>query len=264
VYEIANKDLLLELVKVVTAPGTTITLDVELKRLQAKLLGQVAFELKTADVLDDSLTPVVNAWKALKVLDPIDARTFSSSGDAPDLVASRIDQANAILAAVGPTRPVSSQSALTTQPLSTQLSPTVTVVAQGMAAVVENPNPQVARVARLVPWQGSQSNRTVIDLPAPQLVPFEPDGSLSGGIPPDEAAALLKVGPFISVELVTAETPPDVGAQNRLDEIAAALTTAKLIPATATHALTKLRPKEKPLLSEGGINATEIVFLRKG
>jgi hypothetical protein len=68
----------------------------------------------------------------------------------------------------------------------------------------------------------------------------------------------------VSVELVTAETPPDAGAQKRLDEVSAALAKSKLITGTATRALTKLRKKEETLLTEGGIHATEIVFLRKG
>ena len=267
VYEISTSDQLQGLINAVTAPGTGVTLQVELKRFQATPLGEVTFASKTADVLDDSLASVVSAWKALGVADPADARTFSNTGDAADVIASRIDQANAILAALGPTVPVTSQSVIPVQPLGATLTPTVTVVAAGTTPLVENPNPDEAkavRVARLVPWQGNQSNRTVVPTPSPLLVTFQADGSLPAGIPADEVAALKKVGGFSAIELVTAETPSDADAEKRLARIADALAKAKLLSGGASRNLTKIRPKEKPLLTEGGIDANEIVFLRLG
>jgi hypothetical protein len=273
VYEVATQDFLQELVKVVTPPGSTIPLQTELARVNGRLVGEVTFALKTTDVLNDTLTPVVTNWKALDFPDPIDARTFSVQGEAADLVASRVDQGTAILAALGPTHPVTSQSALAALALGPNLNPTVTVIVPGAPILIENPNPAIAhpapaaaqpRVARLVPWQGNQSNRTVIAAPSPLLVRFAANGTLTGGVPPDDLSALRKVGKFGQVELATAETSPDADARKRMDLIADELVTAKLLPAGAARNLTKLRAKEKPLLTEGGIDATEIVFLRLG
>ncbi len=71
-------------------------------RGDATPVGNVTFRLKTAEVQDDSLTSVVTAWQQLVgAATGGNAVTVSLQGDAADLVASRVDQAKAILEALG-------------------------------------------------------------------------------------------------------------------------------------------------------------------
>jgi len=268
VFEVSS-EFMQNLVDSVSRPGSTIILATELQRSQATFLGNVVFKLKTAEVLGDTMTAVTTAWQSRNFPAPGNAVTFSNVGDAADLIASRTDQAKAILAALGAAATVVSSPEPSQQPLGS-LAPAVTVIAPGLIGVpvlVRHADvaPGQPRTARLVPWRGSFLNRTIVDLPEPAFVSFAADGSLSPGLAADVITALQKVSPaFTSVELVPGETQPDAEAQKRLDNIAEALLQAKVIQPTASRQITKIRAKEIQLLTAAGTTANEIVFLRVG
>jgi hypothetical protein len=264
-----GSDSIPNLIATATAPTAEPLVKV-LGQFAITSLGTVAFKLKTADALSP-LTPV-DAWNRLPapVPVPINAATFYFAGDGADeaTINSRIDQAITVLKNIDPQTTLSSLRESCKVALGFP-APAVTVIAVGPPRLIPRPQadeaPAKPRTARLVPWRGSFLNRTIVDLPAPAFVSFAADGSLSAALPAEVVAALQKVSPaFASVELVPSEAQPDAAAQTRLDSIASALLQATLIQPTASHQITKIRPKEVQLLTTTGLTANEIVFLRVG
>lgn len=234
----------------------------------ARQLGAVTFRADSSEVQDqNSLQSVVTAWNQLppSPLTPAGAATVYLASDTEQSI--RVDQGNAILKALNST--VTSKG-MTSSTLTSEVHcPAITFIgaaAPGTPALIQaDVAPAHARTARLVPWRGSFLNRTIIDLPAPALVTFAADGSLAAGLATDVITDLQKVSAaFTSVELVPSGAQPDAEAQKRLDNIADALLQARLIQATASRQITKIRAKETQLLTAAGINANEIVFLRVG
>jgi len=237
----------------------------------AVVLGQgpVTFKDGTAEVQDQpSLQSVVDKWNTLKLPAPGEAVTVYLPSDTEQPI--RVDQANAIIKALGSTTVTT--VGMTSNTLSAEIKcPAVTLITPSIPGVPivthaqADAAPGQTRTARLVPWRGSFLNRTIVDLPAPALVSFAADGSLAAGLPDDVVTTLHQVtAAFTSVELVPSEAQPDAEAQKRLDNIADALLQAKLIQPTASRQITKIRAKETQLLTAAGINANEIVFLRVG
>jgi hypothetical protein len=217
------------------------------------VVGQVQFRTGTADVQDDSLTPVVKKWQdqGLQGL-PNTALVAMQKGDSRVPADIARSQGRAIQVALG----VGEAPSLQTSPKPLPDCPVILFVASQPAAF--------PRVGRVVVWRGRDAagNRVIITAVGTPDVTFAPDGSLSGGVPSAVVTALHQVGLMGQIELAPVEDDFDAApATKRLNAVADALVQSSLLAAAAPRTVTKLAPVERSL---AGTTANEIIFVRPG
>jgi hypothetical protein len=251
VYRVTSVDMLKRIVDLV-AQGQIATV---LGQNMATLLGEVSFKANTTEVLDNSLQPIVTAWGTQGGGQLAMLAVVARQGDAAAAVYDQ--QAGAIENALrDASQPQPVEHVAVASPVALPGNcPTIAFIA------VQQAN----RLGRLVVWRGEAGQRDVIPLGRVLTVEFAPDGSLRGGLSQDVINALRQFNRYGGVEIAPQEDPPDARAEKRLDAILNALTQLQLLaPNLAIRGVSRLRANERPLLTEGGITANELIFLRVG
>lgn len=223
--------------------------------LVKKLNGEVLFKKETAELTSESvLAAVTAAWNAHAPDGQVGrVVVVSRQGEATAAVAAYIAQAQTIVTALG-------ASQVTPQSIESPVDLPGDCPAITLMTVQE-----VNRLGRVVVWRGEEEQRNVISSGRILTVEFAPNGALRSGLPQEVIDLLRQFGRYAGVEIAPQEDPPDARAEKRLDSMLDALGQVQLLaPTLSIRRVSRLRANERQLLSEGGITANELIFLRVG